>query len=363
MRPLGEATPLAASPGGGTQAANDEAGFLTWVIALGGDIYRVGARQGATPPSTPSPRSRLWTGLLWPRDRHTYIRPVAAPLPATTQGALARTPPSEPRHPPRQPQGPGGALGASGAHAPRRLAPSPRPFSLIPPSPRRLPSVHLLLPTGECSGPTETGAPSPPSPFPYARGGRPGPRSPSEPTPTTRPPWLTALPAGRSACHAMPCWMDGSAAQVHAASPAARLPSDCHFAAPPRDSTPAHHAPAQSLPSCHAIPSTASTVEDHSHADSPTLTGLESCAQAFRGPNSILRGAHKCTQGGPPPASQPSPPLPSLAVNWREQEPCHLGAQARPPPIPIRGPGWATPPPAKSSAPLQCCQLAKGRAH
>ena len=31
--------------------------------------------------------------------------------------------------------------------------------------------------------------------------------------------------------------------------------------------------------------------------------------------------------------------------------------------VPPRGPGSTTPPPAKSSAPLQCCQLAKGRAH
>ena len=55
-------------------------------------------------------------------------------------------------------------------------------------------------------------------------------------------------------------------------------------------------------------------------------------------------GAHKCTHSGPPPASQPSPPLPSLAVNWRGQEPRHLGARARLPPIPIGGwaPAWGT---------------------
>ena len=66
---------------------------------------------------------------------------------------------------------------------------------------------------------------------------------------------------------------------------------------------------------CHAIPSTASTVEDHSHADSPTLTGLESCAQAFRGPNSILRGhtnAHKV--GHHRPASQVLRSPPSLST-------------------------------------------------
>ena len=55
-------------------------------------------------------------------------------------------------------------------------------------------------------------------------------------------------------------------------------------------------------------------------------------------------GAHKCTHSGPPPASQPSPPLPSLAVNWRGQEPRHLGARARLPPIPIGdwAPAWGT---------------------
>ena len=63
---------------------------------------------------------------------------------------------------------------------------------------------------------------------------------------------------------------------------------------------------------CHAIPSTPSTVEDHSHTDSPTLTGLESCAQAFRGPNSILRGTQMHTQWattGQPAKVLRSPPL------------------------------------------------------
>lgn len=49
------------------------------------------------------------------------------------------------------------------------------------------------------------------------------------------------------------------------------------------------------------------------------------------------------TVGHHRPASQ-SPPLPSLAVNWRGQEPRHLGARARLPPIPIGGwaPAWGT---------------------
>ena len=84
---------------------------------------------------------------------------------------------------------------------------------------------------------------------------------------------------------------------------------------------------------CHAIPSTPSTVEDHSHTDSPTLTGLESCAQAFRGPNSILRGTQMHTQWattGQPAKS--SAPLPR----------CQLARTGAAPP---RGPGSTTPHP------------------
>lgn len=83
---------------------------------------------------------------------------------------------------------------------------------------------------------------------------------------------------------------------------------------------------------CHAIPSTPSTVEDHSHTDSPTLTGLESCAQAFRGPNSIPRGTQMHTQWattGQPAKS--SAPLPR----------CQLARTGAAPP---RGPGSTTPP-------------------
>ena len=333
---------------------------------MGGDIYRVGARQGATPPSTPSPRSRLWTGLLWPRDRHTYIRPVAAPLPATTQGALARTPPSEPRHPPRQPQGPGGALGASGAHAPRRLAPSPRPFSLIPPSPRRLPSVHLLLPTGECSGPTETGAPSPPSPFPYPTPGEDAlvPAPHRSPRPRRDPPGSPRFPPGGR--RAMPCHAGWTARRPRSMQrrplPGYRQTATSlrHQETRRQPTTPPRSRSRHAMP-CHPIHRIDRRGPLPCRLTDPHWPRIVRASV----PRSQLdsQGAHKCTQGGPPPASQPSPPLPSLAVNWREQEPCHLGAQARPPPIPIRGPGWATPPPAKSSAPLQCCQLAKGRAH
>ncbi|KAJ5710271.1 hypothetical protein N7493_009381 [Penicillium malachiteum] len=339
---------------------------LTWVIALGGDIYRVGARQGATPPSTPVHEVDSGQGSSGPEtDIHIYVQSRPLSLPPPRAPSRARLPANRTiLHASHRGLGaPWVPLGPThGGAWPRRPAPS----SLIPSSPRRLPSVHLLLPTGECSGPTETGAPSPPSPFPYAR------RTPWSPLPIgthAHDEIPLAHRASRRAvgvpCHAMPCWMDGSAAQVHAASPAARLPSDCHFAAPPRDldasppRPPGEGSPPRAVAPvmpCHAIPSTASTVEDHSHADSPTLTGLESCAQAFRGPNSILRGHTNAHKVGHHPASQPSPPLPpSLSTGENRGGPCHLGAQARPPPPP--------PPPAKSSAPLQCCQLAKGRAH
>ena len=348
---------------------------------MGGDIYRVGARQGATPPSTPVHEVDSGQGSSGPEtDIHIYVQSRPLSLPPPRAPSRARLPaPSEPHHPPssilhppRQPQGPGGALGASGAHARRRLAPSPRPFSLIPSSPRRLPSVHLLLPTGECSGPTETGAPSPPSPFPYARGGRPGPRSPSEPTPTTRSPWLTALPAGRSACHAM---LDGrlggpGPCSVARCQATVRLPLRCATkrldASPPRP-----RAVAPVMP-CHAMPS---HPPHRPSRTTPMQTHRPSLASNRARKRSAVptrfSGAHKCTHSGPPPASQPksSAPLPC----------CQLARTGAAPP---RGPGSTTPhpnwrlgtglghpvpgtttPPAKSSAPLQCCQLAKGRAH
>lgn len=301
---------------------------------MGGDIYRVGARQGATPPSTPvhevdsgqgssGPETYIYTSRRGPSPCYRPGRPRAH---ASQRTAPSSTPAT-------------GARGRPGClWGPRTAAPGPlaaqrlRPFSLIPSPPRRLPSVHLLLPTGECSGPTETGAPRPPSPLPLRQG-----RTPWSPLPIgthahdeiplahrasrQRPIKAPGQGPGRSACHAM---LDGrlggpGPCSVARCQATVTLPLRCAA----RDSTPAHHAPAQSLPSCHAMPSTPSTVEDHSHTDSPAPTGLESCVQAFRGPDSILRGhtnAHKV--GHHRPASQPSPPLPSLAVNWREQEPC-----------------------------------------
>lgn len=270
------------------------------------------------------------------------------------------------------------------AATPGRPAPSPRsgstpfplPFPPIPFPPRRLPSIHLLLPTGECSGPTETGAQSPPEALPLHQG-RPAPegkrphaqgRTPWSPLPHRNPrprrdppgsprfppaPHQGTRPGARGDRRAVPChaMLDGrlggpGPCSVARCQATVTLPLRCAT----RHSTPAHHAhdgapclkapreakqahaPAQPLPSCHAIPSTTSTVEDHSHTDSPTLAGLESCAQAFRGPNSILRGTRMDTKWAT--AGQPaksSAPLPR----------CQLARTGAAPP---RGPGSTTPP-------------------
>lgn len=110
---------------------------VAWVIPLGGDIYRLGARQGATPPSTPAhevdsgqgssdPETYTYTFSRGPSPRHPSA-PSRARLPANR--AIL--------HPPRQPQGPGGRPGC--LWGPRTAAPGPlaaqrpRPFSLIPP--------------------------------------------------------------------------------------------------------------------------------------------------------------------------------------------------------------------------------------
>lgn len=234
---------------------------------MGGDIYRVGARQGATPPSTP-------VHEVDPGDTHIYIqsRPLSLPPPPpgdtvacgrpTSQvvGTLARaacsrasSSPAGPRRPCRHPWAPSPI-------AAQRLHPFPSPFPPDP-LPSAAPPIHpsfaanwrmLRAYRDRRPGP-------PPRPSPYTRGGlplrasvptpragRPGPRSPtgthahdeiplahraSRQRPIKAPgqgPGVIGVP-----CHAMPCWMDGSVAQVHAASPAVRLPSHCHFAAPP----------------------------------------------------------------------------------------------------------------------------------
>ena len=322
VRPLGEATPLAASPGGARRPPTTRLALTSVTSLGGGDLYRAGgARQGATPPSTPVHEVDSGQGSSGPEtDIHIYVQSRPLSLPPPRAPSRARLPaPSEPHHPPSSTPATGawgrpGCLWGPRTAAPGPVAPPLLPDSLLSAAPPICPS---FVANWRMLGAYRDRRPEPPESLPLRQG-----RTPWSPLPIgthAHDEIPLAHRASRRAvgvpCHAMPCWMDGSAAQVHAASPAARLPSDCHFAAPPRDSTPAHHAPAQSLPSCHAIPSTASTVEDHSHADSPTLTGLESCAQAFRGPNSILRGhtnAHKV--GHHRPASQVLRSPPSLST-------------------------------------------------
>ena len=215
-------------PLGGTQAANDEAGFDVGHF-IGWRYISSGCSTVSHTTFHPSPRSRLWTGLLWPGDIHIHIYVQSRPLSLPPPRAQGPRDTVACGHPNPTSQVVGALLVKALA---RWTGPRRHPFSLIPFPPRRLPSVHLSLPTGECSGPTETGAQSP---SPLRQGGTPWSLVPAphrNPRPRRdRSPWLTALPASVP-CHAG--WTDGSVAQVHAASPAVRLPSHCHFAAPPR---------------------------------------------------------------------------------------------------------------------------------
>ena len=206
---------------------------------MGGDIYRVGARQGATPPSTP-------VHEVDPGDTHIYIqsRPLSLPPPPpgdtvacgrpTSQvvGTLARaacsrasSSPAGPRRPCRHPWAPSPI-------AAQRLHPFPSPFPPDP-LPSAAPPIHPSFAANWRM--LRAYRDRRPEPLPLRQGGTPWSLVPAphrNPRPRRdRSPWLTALPASVP-CHAG--WTDGSVAQVHAASPAVRLPSRCHFAAPPR---------------------------------------------------------------------------------------------------------------------------------
>lgn len=216
MRPLGKAAPLAASPGGARRPPTTRLA-LTWVISLGGGIYRVGARQGATPPSTPVHEVDCGQGLPWPGDIHIYIYTIylyvqSRPLPPATSQVV------------------GAPLVKALA---RRTGPPSSPFL-----PDSLPSAAPPICPSFAANWRMLGAyrDRRPEPLPLRQGAeRPGPWSPLPIGTHARdeidPPGSPRFPP---ACHAMLRWTDGSVAQVHAASPAVRLPSHCHFAVPPR---------------------------------------------------------------------------------------------------------------------------------
>ena len=178
---------------------------LTWVISLGGGIYRVGARRGATPPSTPVHEVDCGQGSSGPETYiYIYIRPVAAPLPATTQGSRSPATPSPAgtQTQPARSLAPSWskAFGAPDGTPPSPFLPDSLPFAAPPICSSFAANWRML-------GAYRDRRPEPLPPTPG--GGNalvPGPRSPSEPTPTTR-----SIPLAHRASRqrAMPCWMDG----------------------------------------------------------------------------------------------------------------------------------------------------------
>jgi hypothetical protein len=312
----------------------------------GGDIYRVGALQGATPPSTTAYEvDQPWTAAPRAplRQRHPYIHPghparlvVGAllvealarwtwgpprPLPSAQgprafEPPRARTPASEPHHSPfPAPAGPVPPFPDSLSSAAPPICPS---FAA---NWRMLRAYWDRLPEPQSSSPLARGGPAPEGKRPHAQGHDEigllsSPRLPPAPRRATTRPGARAT--------GVPCWMDGSVAQAHAESPAVSatvrpLPLRCAVidstsAHPPRPrgSRASPTSPAQSLPPCHP-PHRPSRATDHSHTDSPALAGLESCAQAFRGPNSILGGHnHTYKVGLRRPAGRVLPSPPSL---------------------------------------------------
>ena len=228
-----------------------------------------------------------------------------------------------------------------------------------------------------------------PEPLPPTPGGeRPGPWSPlpigTHAHDEIDPPGPPRFPP---ACHAM---LDGRTARWPRSMQRRPLPgyrqtatSLRHQETRRQPTTPPRSRSRHAMP-CHAIPSTPSTVEDHSHTDSPTLTGLESCAQAFRGPNSILRGTQMHTQWattGQPAKVLRSPPLLSTGEDRSratsgpglDYPPSQLAVGHRlgaPSPRDHDAPGPSTsglgrPPPARviRSPPMLSTGKGQGRAH
>ena len=152
--------------------ANSEAGFDVGHF-IGWRYISSGCSTGSHTTFHASPRSRVWTGLLWPRDMHAYNIYIPVEAPPLSAGHSSKGPGRQPpvKGPRRTPSrailhashrglGPPG-VPPGPTHGGARPPLHPFPFSSIPFPPRRLPSIHLLLPTGECSGPTGTGARAP----------------------------------------------------------------------------------------------------------------------------------------------------------------------------------------------------------
>ena len=314
---------------------------------MGGDIYRVGARQGATPPSTPVHEVDSGQGSSGPEtDIHIYVQSRPLSLPPPRAPSRARLPANRTiLHASHRGLGaPWVPLGPThGGAWPRRPGPSPR----FPPLRG---ASHLSIFCCQLANARGLPRPAPraprvPSPTPGEDALVPAPHR--NPRPRRDPPGSPRFPpGGRRAmpCHAM---LDGrlggpGPCSVARCQATVRLPLRCATkrldASPPRP-----RAVAPVMP-CHPIHRIDRRGPLPCRLTDPHWPRIVRASV----PRSQLdsQGAHKCTQGGPPPASQPSPPLPSLAVNWREQEPCHLGAQARPPrhrpshPLPSNAANW-----------------------
>lgn len=124
--PLGRAALLAASPTARLA--------LTWVISSGGDIYRVGARQGATPPSMPVHEVESGQGSSGPETCTHIIYTSQSRPPPSAQGIRRRDREGSPRSRARagHPRAPSstpatGARGRPGClRGPRTAVPGPR---------------------------------------------------------------------------------------------------------------------------------------------------------------------------------------------------------------------------------------------
>ena len=340
----------------------------------------MGAPQGATPPSTPA--HEVDPGLLCARDIHIYIQgtqPAGSLAPSWS--GLWRAGPGDPRFDASEPHRT--VLHASQGGPGRRPGPPRTAAAPAPPLAGSLPSAAPPICPSFAANWRMLRAywdrlPERLSPSPLARGGPP--RGGKRP--------LRAHPHGETDFSGSPRVPPAPPGPCRVARCQA-IPSHCHFAAPPSiGSTSTHHPPrpGESKASASARPRAVAAAmpchRPHPHRPSrttPTRTHRPSLASNGARKRSAVPtrfpGARPRTQSGPPPASRPSPPLPSLAANWRgpgvDRPPGSSGpgrSLGAPSPWDHDAPGHSRsgsghPSPAKSSVPLQYCQLAKGGAH